>query len=110
VRANGSALVNGSGPGAADRGSGPSRSIFERSLWKRRTCAQALDISLATFARMEAARKVGPVPLRLAGGCVRYRAGEMLAWVEAGCPDRETWQALRSAEANRKGGRTDRTT
>jgi excisionase family DNA binding protein len=38
-----------------------------------------------------------PAPIRL-GRAVRWRRSELLAWIEAGCPAQEKWQATRSRE------------
>ncbi len=40
-----------------------------------------------------------PAPLKL-GGRTLWRVQELRDWVEAGCPDRRTWDAVRA----RKGG------
>lgn len=42
--------------------------IGERTLWRYANCGYA------------------PVPVKI-GGAVRFRRGELLAWIEAGCPD-----------------------
>jgi predicted DNA-binding transcriptional regulator AlpA len=34
-----------------------------------------------------------PRPVRL-GGAVRWRRGEILAWIDAGCPSRESWEEM----------------
>jgi excisionase family DNA binding protein len=38
-----------------------------------------------------------PRPVRL-GRAVRWRRAELLAWIQAGCPARERWEALRRKE------------
>jgi len=35
-----------------------------------------------------------PAPIRL-GGAVRWRLTELAGWVDAGCPDRITWEAMK---------------
>jgi len=55
--------------------------------------AGLLGISRAHFYRMHSAGKI-PLPVRL-GGCVRWRVDELLAWIEAGMPSRQRWQALK---------------
>jgi prophage regulatory protein len=42
-----------------------------------------------------------PAPIKL-GGRTLWRTQELRAWVEAGCPDRRVWEALRGP---RGGGR-----
>src|SRR5262245_24308446 len=56
--------------------------------------------SLASWYRDNAAGRV-PAPVRI-GGAVRWRRAELERWVEAGCPDRATWEKLRAAQ---EGGR-----
>jgi len=38
-----------------------------------------------------------PKPLRLGSRAVRWRRSELLAWIQAGCPARERWEAMRKA-------------
>lgn len=61
-----------------------------------RTAAALLGVGLRTLRTMDAAGRL-PAPVRLSPGCVRWRLAELRAWTEAGCPDRETWAALRAA-------------
>jgi hypothetical protein len=35
-----------------------------------------------------------PAPIKLSGGCVRFRADLLREWVHLGCPDRWTFEAL----------------
>jgi predicted DNA-binding transcriptional regulator AlpA len=55
-------------------------------------------VSKATWWRLHAAGKV-PAPIRL-GGRTLWRRAELVAFCEAGCPDRKTWEAIR----RQKGG------
>jgi predicted DNA-binding transcriptional regulator AlpA len=55
-------------------------------------------VSLPTWHRLRAARKV-PDPCRL-GGRVMWNVEELQNWVDAGCPDADTWNAMK---ASRKG-------
>ena len=57
--------------------------------------AALCSVSSATWWRWQAAQRI-PSPVRI-GATVRWRAEELAAWVEAGCPDRKTWEALREA-------------
>jgi predicted DNA-binding transcriptional regulator AlpA len=52
-------------------------------------------VSEATWYRLAAAKRV-PAPIRL-GGRVLWRVAELREWVEAGCPDRRTWEARRAS-------------
>lgn len=56
--------------------------------------------SRASWWRDHAAARV-PAPITL-GGRTLWRVAELKRWIDAGCPDRKTWE---SAEARRKGGR-----
>src|SRR5262249_1364356 len=49
--------------------------------------------SEASWWRDHAANRV-PVPISL-GGRTLWRVRELRDWVEAGCPDRRTWEAMR---------------
>jgi predicted DNA-binding transcriptional regulator AlpA len=61
-----------------------------------RRAAAMLGIGLRTLRTMDAAGRL-PAPVRLSPGCVRWRLAELRDWTEAGCPDRETWEARRAA-------------
>ncbi len=63
--------------------------------------AQLCDVSLRTWRRLEAEGMV-PKPVRLAGRIKRYRRGELLAWMEAGCPAGEQWENIRQVEQRRR--------
>jgi hypothetical protein len=60
--------------------------------------SQLLDRSVASLHRDDAACRL-PAGLKL-GASKRWRYLEIVAWVEAGMPDRKTWQAM---QANRNG-------
>lgn len=60
--------------------------------------AALLSRSVPSLHRDDAAGRL-PAAVRL-GGAKRWRYDEIAAWVEAGCPDRRTWDALRSAQRN----------
>jgi predicted DNA-binding transcriptional regulator AlpA len=48
--------------------------------------------------RLDRAGKLGPRPIKL-GGCVRWRADELEAWIAAGCPGRVDWQRMGRPQA-----------
>jgi len=50
-----------------------------------------LGISVRQIWRLNSAGKL-PKPVRL-GGSVRWNREEILGWFEAGCPDRQSWEA-----------------
>ncbi len=62
--------------------------------------ARLLGVSLRQVWRLNSAGKL-PKPLRL-GGSVRWRRDEIVAFVEAGCPDRQTWDAMKETLAGRQ--------
>jgi predicted DNA-binding transcriptional regulator AlpA len=64
--------------------------------------SRLLHRSEASLYRDAAAGRL-PAGLRL-GGSKRWRYAEIVAWVEAGCPDRRTWEATKAA-ANASGRR-----
>ena len=59
--------------------------------------SRLLRRSEASLHRDEAAGRL-PAALRI-GGSKRWRYAEIVAWVEAGMPDRETWAARRKVPA-----------
>ena len=58
--------------------------------------AQLLGVSLRQVWRLNAAGRL-PSPVRL-GGSVRWNREEIVQWFEAGCPDRQTWEARKAVE------------
>lgn len=64
------------------------------------TAAAAMaGISRAVWHRLRAAGKVPP-PVRL-GRSVRWGRAEIVAWIEASCPDARTWAAMQAAAGRR---------
>ena len=57
--------------------------------------AESLGVSERHVWALHASGRL-PKPVRL-GRCVRWRREELLAWVEAGCPSRDRWEAMREA-------------
>lgn len=51
--------------------------------------AQLLAASIKTVRRLDLSGQI-PRPVRL-GRLVRWRRDEILAWIEASCPDRDSW-------------------
>lgn len=68
-----------------DRDTGQSIAISAKAL------SQMLGVSLRQAWRLNATGKI-PKPVRL-GGSVCWNREEILDWFEAGCPDRQTWDA-----------------
>jgi predicted DNA-binding transcriptional regulator AlpA len=61
----------------------------------RRELARLLSRSVTSIDRDDAAGRL-PAAVWI-GGAKRWRYAEVASWVEAGCPDRATWEALRGA-------------
>jgi predicted DNA-binding transcriptional regulator AlpA len=67
------------------------------------TClSDLLRRSVASLYRDDSAGRL-PAGLRI-GASKRWRYSEIVAWVEAGCPDRKTWEARRNANGRRGTG------
>jgi predicted DNA-binding transcriptional regulator AlpA len=61
------------------------------------TAAAALcGVSRASWHRWRAAGKIPPA-VRL-GRKLLWRRAEIIAWVDVGCPDARTWQAIRGRD------------
>lgn len=62
-----------------------------------RQLSQLLGVSLRQVWRLNATGKL-PLPIRI-GGSVRWNRAEVIRWFsEAGCPDRQTWEARKEVE------------
>jgi prophage regulatory protein len=70
-------------PGGANR-------LFMPLLVGARELAAMTGKSVRSIWRDLAAGRL-PNPVRL-GGAVRWRRDEILAWISAGCPTRQTWE------------------
>jgi predicted DNA-binding transcriptional regulator AlpA len=58
-----------------------------------RDAASLCRLGVATWHRMNSAGQV-PRPVKLAGS-VRWLRAELLAWLQAGAPDRKAWEAMK---------------
>ena len=59
--------------------------------------SQLLGVSLRQVWRLNSTGKL-PRPVRI-GGSVRWNRAEVIRWFsEAGCPDRQTWEAMKGVE------------
>ncbi len=67
----------------------------EPLLTDARGLASMLAVSIRTVRTWDAGGRL-PDPVRV-GGSVRWRLDEIRLWIDAGCPDRETWTARRAA-------------
>ena len=59
--------------------------------------AAMLGISRSQFFKLHASGRL-PMPVRLGTKSPRWRVAELRAWLDAECPDRQTW------ERSRRGG------
>jgi predicted DNA-binding transcriptional regulator AlpA len=71
-------------------------------LCNAKQAAVLCGVSKATWHRMVSAGRT-PAPLRLSGGCVRWRVSELREWTEIGCPGREEWLAIRGEDQKGNG-------
>ena len=60
--------------------------------------ADLLGISARSFRRMNDTGRA-PRPIRVGPRLIRWRRDEIAAWIDAGCPDRAAWDALRKKAA-----------
>ena len=68
----------------------------EPLLLDARSLARLLSIGVRTVRTHDAAGKL-PQPVKL-GGRTLWRRAEIMAWIDAGTPDRMAWDARRSAQ------------
>ena len=68
---------------------------MEPELLNARQAAKLLGVSERHFWTMEATGRLGPALHRL-GRCRRVSASELRAWIMAGTPSRERWQAMKA--------------
>ena len=59
--------------------------------------ARRLGICRAQFWKLHSSGKL-PLPVRLGTKAPRWRVDELRAWLEAGCPDRLTWQKMQEGQ------------
>jgi len=74
---------------------------FEPLLVPATEAARLAGVSRATWCRLRSSGKL-PESVRL-GRSVRWRRAEVVAWIEAGCPDARTWAAMEAAGRRRIG-------
>jgi len=53
-----------------------------------------LGIGRSLFYEMHSSGRLGPLPIRL-GRAVRWQRSELEAWINAGCPARVKWIAIK---------------
>lgn len=62
-------------------------------LLSAKTLGQMISLSKRQIFRLNSCGKI-PAPIRI-GGSVRWSESTILAWLQAGAPDRKTWQAMK---------------
>lgn len=62
----------------------------------RLDAAVLCSTSARTWDRLVCSEKT-PAPVRL-GGRPMWRVDELRAWIDAGCPDRRTWEAMKTSK------------
>lgn len=72
---------------------GPAAATAEPLLIDRAELSRLLGRAVASIDRDEAAGRV-PRAVRL-GASKKWSRAEIVAWVAAGCPDREAWDAMK---------------
>ncbi len=60
--------------------------------------ANILEVSKRTVFRLNTQGKI-PEPVKI-GGSVRWIKTEIDLWINSGCPDRETWEAMKMQAEN----------
>jgi predicted DNA-binding transcriptional regulator AlpA len=61
--------------------------------------AALCGVSRATWHRLRASGRIPP-GVKLSR-CLRWNRAEILAWVEAGCPDQRIWSAMKGQQRRR---------
>jgi predicted DNA-binding transcriptional regulator AlpA len=63
------------------------------ALLNAKRAASLVGVSMRTWWRLNSAAKI-PAAVRV-GHSKRWRVQELEEWIEAGCPDRRKWEAIR---------------
>ncbi len=63
---------------------------------------EMLVLSVRTIRRLDCSGKL-PRPVRI-GGAVRWLVADIEAWLAAGCPDRQRWEAMRGTKSATRAG------
>jgi len=72
---------------------GASEALGQPLLLTRKAVARLLSRSAKSITRMDAAGQL-PRPVRV-GGSVLWRRRDIERWIEQGCPERQTFEAMR---------------
>lgn len=65
----------------------------QQLVFSAKDLAKSLDVSLRHIQRMNSAGKL-PRPVKL-GRCLRWCRDEISRWIEAGTPNRQTWETMK---------------
>lgn len=68
--------------------------------------ARLCSISERHFLNLDENGRLGPRAIRL-GNCVRWSVAEIRDWMNAGCPERSRWDAMRQTVSSLASGRDD---
>ncbi len=74
----------------------PDDGLEDVKLLNGKALAGCLSVSLRQLHRMNRSALI-PAPLRI-GGCTRWRAAEVAAWLRAGSPERSAWEKIRNTQ------------
>jgi predicted DNA-binding transcriptional regulator AlpA len=66
----------------------------QRLALSAKDAATLLGISRAQLWKLHSSGKL-PRPVRLGTKAPRWRVDELRKWLDAGCPDRQTWERMR---------------
>ena len=67
-----------------------------KQLIRVKELAKILSVSERTVHRYNSSGKI-PAPLHI-GGSLRFRDFEIDAWIDADCPDRQAWEAIKNSK------------
>lgn len=70
----------------------------ERLALTAKDAATLCGISRAQWWKLHSAGKT-PAPVRLGTKAPRWRRAELVAWLDAGCPNRLTWERMREVQS-----------
>lgn len=73
------------------------RLIMSESLLTAKDLAEVLCVSVRQVRRLQAAEDL-PAPVYI-GRLPRWRESEIAGWMQAGCPDRQKWEARKAVKA-----------
>lgn len=72
---------------------------LDRLALPAKDAAALVGVSRAQWWKLHSAGKV-PLPVYLGAKAPRWRVDELRAWLDAGCPDRASWQRKQGGNAD----------